>query len=412
MDNCQIAIIGAGTGGLAAALFLALDGHRVSLFEQFETPHPVGAGLMLQPTGLACLAALGLDQTVIANSRKIGRIDGRTISGRRVLDIGYDALGDHAFGLGTPRSALFDTLYDAVLASDVTLHTGVRIHQTPSFTDARSVIDASGATLGTFDCVVDASGARSGLRSLHGPVRSVRPYPFGAVWGICDEPNDWPWPDILAQRFDGARHMLGILPLGQRVGSTRKQMAFFWSLPTTSYDTWRSDGMAAWHDVIHDYWPEAGPLARQFSSPDDLTLATYPDVVLKRLHSDRLVHLGDAAHSTSPQLGQGANLALADALMFARALSGAPDMHSALDDFSASRKAHLRFYQVASRYLTPFFQSNSTLAAMLRDATFAPMTRIPYIRREMVRSLAGVKNGVFTSLDPGDWDPAYGGMRV
>ena len=55
----DIAVVGAGPGGLSTALFLSRAGHRVTIFERFSTPHPVGSGLMLQPTGLAVLDALG-----------------------------------------------------------------------------------------------------------------------------------------------------------------------------------------------------------------------------------------------------------------------------------------------------------------------------------------------------------------
>ncbi|WP_396274503.1 NAD(P)-binding protein, partial [Hyphomonas sp.] len=56
----SIGIAGAGIGGLAAAAFLARQGHRVTVFDQFEAAGPVGSGLMLQETGLVILAQLGL----------------------------------------------------------------------------------------------------------------------------------------------------------------------------------------------------------------------------------------------------------------------------------------------------------------------------------------------------------------
>lgn len=412
MDGCNIAIVGAGTAGLAAALFLARDGHHVTIFEQFDAPKPVGAGLMLQPTGLACLARLELDKAVILNSRIINRIEGRTIYGRNVFDIGYDEIGVNAFGLGTHRATLFDALHGAVKRENIVFRTSSPVRQAPLHGTGREVIGDNDEPYGAFDFVIDASGARSGLRAQHGAVRYVRPYPFGAVWGLCDQPENWPWPDVLTQRFDGARHMLGVLPLGKRAGDASAKMALFWSLPTTHYDVWCEAGIHAWHEQIDQYWPDAGPLARQFSSCADLTLATCPDVVLRRLFNERIVFLGDAAHSTSPQLGQGANLALADALELSVALRAAPNLEAAFTAFAQARKFHLRFYQIASRHLTPFFQSRSVLAGAARDAMFGPMTRIPYMRREMVRSLAGVKNGWFSSLDPGDWHERYADLRV
>ncbi|MGI9406706.1 MAG: FAD-dependent oxidoreductase [Hyphomicrobiaceae bacterium] len=407
MKQCDIAIIGAGITGLAAARFLEADGHIVTVFEQFDEPKPLGAGLMLQPTGLACLAALGLDRSVIDASRKILHIDGRTISGRRVLDIGYGEIGAHVFGLGVHRATLFDTLYQAASDANIAIRTSSAIVDTKVDGDGRYLTGASGRRHGPYALVIDASGARSRVRDAHADVRSIRHYPYAAVWGVVAQPDDWPWPDTLAQRFDTAQNMLGILPLGQRPGPGEALMAFFWSLRMKDYAAWHSAGIEPWQAYVADYWPEAGKLAAQFVSVDDLTLATYPDVVLRRPYGDRIVFLGDAAHSTSPQLGQGANLALADALTLAGTLREADTMAAGLGAYARQRKAHVRFYQIASRYLTPFFQSDSRLAPLLRDLTFGPMTKIPYIRREMVRTLAGIKTGLFTSFDPGDWGGAY-----
>ena len=62
--SLAVAICGAGIGGLSAAALLARQGHRVTLLDQFDTPAPVGSGLMLQVTGMAVLEQLGLgDET-------------------------------------------------------------------------------------------------------------------------------------------------------------------------------------------------------------------------------------------------------------------------------------------------------------------------------------------------------------
>ena len=82
MQRRSIAIAGAGPAGLAAALLLHRDGHRVTVFERFVTPQPVGSGLMIQPTGLAVLGALGLADTVLARGRRIDRMFGRVQIGR------------------------------------------------------------------------------------------------------------------------------------------------------------------------------------------------------------------------------------------------------------------------------------------------------------------------------------------
>jgi 2-polyprenyl-6-methoxyphenol hydroxylase-like FAD-dependent oxidoreductase len=62
----DIAIVGAGITGLACATLLSRDGHRVVVYERFDTSRPIGSGLMLQPTGLAALQRLGLRETIEA----------------------------------------------------------------------------------------------------------------------------------------------------------------------------------------------------------------------------------------------------------------------------------------------------------------------------------------------------------
>jgi len=67
----------------------------------------------------------------------------------------------------------------------------------------------------------------------------------------------------------------------------------------------------------------------------------------------------------------------------------------------------VRFYQFASRWLTPFFQSASRSAAAVRDLTFGPASRLPFARRHMLATLAGIKTGPFSQLEPGEWHEAY-----
>ena len=106
----RIAIIGYGTGGQAAAVALSRDGHRVDVFEQAPAPGPVGAGFLLQPTGLSALWRMGLLDDVLAHGAPITRLHGTSHHGRTVMDMGYRDLDARLFGVGVQRGALFALL--------------------------------------------------------------------------------------------------------------------------------------------------------------------------------------------------------------------------------------------------------------------------------------------------------------
>lgn len=407
MPPLHIAVAGAGTAGLAAAAFLARDGHRVTLFERFAAPKPVGAGLMLQPTGLACLARLGLDRAAIAQGEVIQRIWGETVSGTRIFNIAYAELGSTVFGLAIHRAALFGLLYDKVCALGVPLVTDTEVAASRSVEGGRLLIDAAGGEHGPFDLVVDGTGMRSALRRRELRLRFDHPCGYGAVWGIVAEPDDWPHRGELRQRYDGCHVMIGILPVGRAPGDDRRLATLFWSLRTADYKSWRDAGLDAWKARVTSLWPECAPFVAQVRSPDQMTLASYADIALRTPRGERIVCIGDAARAASPQLGQGANLALIDAATLADCLADNAGVDAALARYATQRRAHTRFYSLASRWLTPFFQSDSRTAALVRDTAFPLLGRVPYLRREMVRTLSGMKTGPFSHLDPGQWHPDY-----
>ena len=110
--------------------------------------------------------------------------------------------------------------------------------------------------------------------------------------------------------------------------------------------------------------------------------------------------IGDAAHATSPQLGQGTNLALEDARVLAACVSAGGELASRLARFYAERRAHVRYYQLASWGLTPFFQSSLPGLGPLRDALLGPVCRFAPTRRLMLTTLAGVQRSFLGSTVP------------
>ena len=91
----------------------------------------------------------------------------------------------------------------------------------------------------------------------------------------------------------------------------------------------------------------------------------------------------------SPHLGQGANLALADALTFARHLAETGDFAQTCIRFETERRPPVMYLSRLSYFLTPFFQSGSRILGLGRDVALPILTAIPPVRKLMARTLAG-----------------------
>ncbi len=225
----------------------------------------------------------------------------------------------------------------------------------------------------------------------------MKAFAYGALWATVPLPAGAFDPAVLAQRYAGAHTMAGILPIGSAPGRTGRHAAFFWSLRRDAVEAWRRRGLAAWQDEVARLWPEAGELVAGISDAAALQPAFYLHFTAHHPVAARLALIGDAAHATSPQLGQGANMGLLDALALSEAMAAKGGLDDRLMLYALRRRRQIRFYQRASRWLTPLFQSDSGAAAALRDLAFPAMRAIPYLRRETVRSLAGLKTGFLTS---------------
>ncbi|MEH6455306.1 MAG: NAD(P)/FAD-dependent oxidoreductase, partial [Cocleimonas sp.] len=358
--------------------FLSDNGHDVVVLDQFINPAAVGSGLVIQPVGFEILKKLEIaDELLEKGACGYQMLGLETDSGRKVLDVSYGESGGENFGLGIHRSSIFDVLFRSAQQRKVNIEQGSKVVNSTIIEGLRYLELEDGKQIGPFELVVDASGVKSKLS----PLRS-KDLPFGAIWGTVDWPENTTLKyNQLEQRYRKASNMIGILPIGSLPNENKDKATLFWSIPSNDYNLWCKTDIEKWHAEAEALWPELTPFVRQITEHKQMTMARYSHGQLYKPYAERLVFIGDSAHRASPQLGQGANMALLDAYALSSALEQCSlkqySLKDALRTYAKARRNHVMVYQAMSWAFTPMYQSHSKVLPLLRDWMLAPMSQIP-----------------------------------
>ena len=362
----EIAIVGAGVGGLAAAALMRALGHWVTVYDQAEMPVTDGPGLVLPPAVLPVLERLGIDDRARALGVPIRGVDGHdAYSGKTVLDLSYGPQP----ALGMQRAALVDLLYGEALARGAEFRFGQRILSADTGGHPYLRIEG-GLQAGPFDYLIDAGGISSPLTTL-----LTRDQRFGSVWTTVPLPEgESDLGGLLRQRYDGVRRMAGVVPLGTAPGERTPRAGIFWSMEGRDVQTWAAAGADAFRAEVAAFWPDLGELIGQVPE-EELVFTPIRKGGLTRPAYGRLARIGDAAHQGHPMFSPGAAMALMDADVLATCMDGR-EMADVSNAYVLRRFLHIRTYQGLSRVLAPLFQSRFNWQARLRDGLLGPATRL------------------------------------
>ncbi len=382
----RIAVIGCGAAGASAAIFLKRLGHEVVIFEQAPECRAVGAGFLMQPTGMKVLEELGIHDQIISCCSKISRLHVIEKGGRDLMELRYAEIGKNLFGAGLHRPVVMNTLIQLVGKEGIDIHWGERIEEARKFSDHWQIRGQN------FDLLIIADGARSAMRQNLLGKGHDKGYGWGAHWFIGKNNQVFHSAD-LHQIVNGTRELAGFLPTGYELGGKDELLSLFWSVRIEDDAAIRRQPLQKWKDKILRLCPMSENLLGQIGDWDQVLTARYGDVSMRTWHGDRCIFIGDAGHAMSPQLGQGVNLALVDASCLASCIREFP-LDKALAQYSKRRGPSLRYYQLATRALTPIFQSDYEWITLFRRPAFRLSQRIPFIRKIMTKSMAGMMRGI------------------
>ncbi|THA49785.1 FAD-dependent oxidoreductase [Streptomyces sp. A1136] len=369
MTNRHAVVVGAGIGGLTAAIALHRRGWRVTVCERAPEPPTTGAGIGLAPNALRALDAIGVDAahaggSAVPTTMGVRRADGRWLTRTDTADM---AARYGVAPIAVPRPTLTAALTGALPAQAVRY--GTAVTAVVDDADRSTVRTATGADLPA-DLVVAADGIHSALRRAYFPAHPGPHYIGEIAWrALVDAPD----LRITAMSETWGR--------GERFGVTPLSDGRFYLYATALVPagTRSADARAelrrrfgSWHDPIPALLDRVDRLDPADVLRNDLYDLAGP---LPRLHHGRIAWLGDAAHAMAPNLGQGGCQAIEDAVVLAHLLPAGDGGHdsrsvpAALAAYTAARLGRTDAVRVRARRVGRLGALRNPLAVAARDLT-------------------------------------------
>lgn len=371
-------VIGGGIAGPVVGMALRRVGIESTVFEASALPSDgVGAFLTVASNGLDALRAIDAHLPVVAAGLRTERMVLSSGTGKclGVLDAGIP-LTDGTTTTTIERARLYRALHDQARQRGISLVHGKRLVELKDSPDGVVARFADGSEeKGGF--LVGADGIWSTARKLLDP-EAPRPEYCGliGVGGIATGADIDPDPGTFEMMF-GLRAFFGFIAV------ERGRILWFANLPIRpepDRQTLDSVSPGTWKErLLETFAEDASPARDLIDRADESTLrlgAMHTLEPPRSWHRGRAVLVGDAAHATSPSSGQGASLAIEDAVELARCLRDAPDLGSAFHAYQHLREARVRRVLRASRRMNSD-KAAGPFARKLRDAV------LPLVLRRM-----------------------------
>lgn len=342
MQSQRVLVIGGGIGGLTAAIALRRGGHAVDLIERDPEWSVYGVGIIQQSNVVRAMDQLGLLDAYVAAGVGFDQVEIYVPSGERVAVVPSPKLvpGKPA-NMGIGRRALQKLLGDSAAA----LGTRIRLGVTAASLDddgAGVTVRFSDGTDDRYDLVVAADGIYSDTRALLFPDAPHPAFTGQAVWRYnFDRPADMTGLWV----FNGPTGV-GLVPMSDT------QIYMYVTTPEPGNPRYPHDTLATTmrEKLAGVLAPRIQALAAEVTDNDGVVYRPLETFFLDGpWHRGRTVLLGDAVHATTPHLGQGAGMAIEDAIVLAEELARAGDPEAAFTAYRDRRLERCRYIVEASQ---------------------------------------------------------------
>jgi 2-polyprenyl-6-methoxyphenol hydroxylase-like FAD-dependent oxidoreductase len=326
-----VLIVGGGIAGLALALALRDQGFAPEIVERASSWSPGGTGLYIPGNGVRALRTLGVADALPARAVYMSHQRVLDHTGRPLMEVELSHVW-HAIGpcVGIARAELHRILLEGV--AGVPMRLGITVTTLSQEENEVNVTFADGST-GHYDVVVGADGIYSSIRQL--VFGDARPRHLGQVsWRFLVDHSCAikTWTVML-----GPRRAFLMMPVGQHRLYCYADLAVLAKEDPTDRDPVR------FLSLFSHFAEPVRSILSELESFDSIHFSPLEEVVVDTLVHGRVVLIGDAAHAMSPNMAEGASMALEDALVLTRMLATHDSPAEALSAFNERRCARVRW---------------------------------------------------------------------
>ncbi|KPN63612.1 2-polyprenyl-6-methoxyphenol hydroxylase [Aliiroseovarius crassostreae] len=340
----NILIVGGGIGGCAAAIALSKEGHKVRIAEKQAEWAFHSSGIFIYSNGLEVLNDLGvLDEILEAGFAIPGGVNAYYDNlGKPIVNTVYPTAADGAIPaiVGMKRAELHRVLATRMEELAVPVDLGTAVASISQKGDQVDVTFSDGREV-SYDLVIGADGLRSSTRAQIGIDIQPSYSGFGVWRSVHERPADLTDKIMMM----GPAKRFGVMPISEDLlytfGTVKEEEGMFFPKET-------------WSATMRSRFAEfAGPASQFLDGLNETSEIIFTAVEEVKIplpwHRGRVVLIGDAAHASTPFMGQGGAMAMQDAIILARLLSGPLQVEDALQKFGDVRFPVCKFVQDVSR---------------------------------------------------------------